>query len=274
LHPIFWFGFGAILLLERLYPAKPDQPTFSAGFAQDAVWFFVQPVLAAVITVTLATFLERVYRGHLSFLTIGALGHLPAWILFAWAVLLTDFLKWFHHWLRHKVPALWEFHAVHHSQRQMNLFTDLRYHMVEYLVSRSVKTFPLLALAADAPTVYSFSLFYAWYTRLYHANIRTSLGPLRYLMVTPQSHRVHHSIDPKHRDMNFGVLFTFWDWMFGTQYRGWNEYPDTGVADERFPQETTVRGLALLRTPLRQHVYPFLALHRKARRDDRRDPSR
>jgi sterol desaturase/sphingolipid hydroxylase (fatty acid hydroxylase superfamily) len=262
-NPLFWGFLGAILILERLFPAQRGQRIFSVGLAQDVVWFLLQPVLINVIHKTVVRSLVGVHRGYLAFFTIRAVGILPTWILLVWSILLVDFLQWFHHWVRHKVPVFWEFHTVHHAQRQLNLFTDLRYHIVEYVITQTIITLPLLMFTTDTSKIFAISLFLTWYTRVYHANIRTDFGPLRYILVTPQSHRIHHSIEPQHQDKNFGVIFCFWDRMFGTQYRGWDEYPETGIADESFPNETTVRGLELLRTPIRQHLYPFLALYRK-----------
>jgi sterol desaturase/sphingolipid hydroxylase (fatty acid hydroxylase superfamily) len=126
---------------------------------------------------------------------------------------------------------------VHHSQKELNFFTDFRYHVVEYVVRHTFLVIPFLVLAVEAPTIILFAIFQRWYTRVYHGNIRTNLGPLRYLLVTPQSHRVHHSIEGRHRDRNFGSLFSIWDRLFGTQYRRYDEYPDTGIEDAAFPSK-------------------------------------
>jgi hypothetical protein len=93
---------------------------------------------------------------------------------------------------------------------------------------------------------------------MYHGNLRTNLGVLRYLLVTPQSHRVHHSTELRHRDRNFGVLFSVWDQLFGTQYRGFDEYPETGVSDPTFPYRTAERGPVA--TIAAQHLHPFLRI--------------
>ncbi len=76
-------------------------------------------------------------------------------------------------------------------------------------------------------------------------------------MVTPQSHRVHHSLEPQHGDRNFGVIFTIWDRMFGTLYANYDEYPDTGVLDDRFPLEQGLKGLAPVGAFAAQLWFPF-----------------
>ncbi len=79
---------------------------------------------------------------------------------------------WAQHRVNHIVPWFWQFHTVHHSQKEISFFTDFRYHALEYVVR----------------TVY-FSIVRRWYTRFYHANIKTDLGPLRYVVVTPSALR-------------------------------------------------------------------------------------
>ena len=265
-NPIFYIGTVIVLLLERRFPAKPHQKTFSVGFTQDIVWVAVQAVLQVVVISFYTAFLVALYRQHLNFLTVQWVSDLP--VFFKWTIwfLATDFMEWLHHWVRHKVPWFWHFHVIHHSQSELNMFTDLRYHAVEYIVSRTISIAPLLILQASIYDVVYFSIIHDWYTRLYHSNLKTHYGFLRYILVTPQSHRVHHSIESKHRDRNFGVIFAFWDTIFGTQYRGWSEYPDTGVREENFPLEKSVKGSALFWTPLKQHLYPFQAIARDLKR--------
>jgi sterol desaturase/sphingolipid hydroxylase (fatty acid hydroxylase superfamily) len=130
---------------------------------------------------------------------------------------------------------------------------------------------PVPGATVDPPQIVWFALVARWYTRFYHGNIRTNLGPLRYVLVTPQSHRIHHSIEPRHRDTNFGALFSIWDQMFGTQYRRYDEYPETGIEDDAFPHEASGDLRSLLVTPFVQMAYPLRKLreqhvHRAAAR--------
>ena len=258
----FW---GAILLtlgLQRLAPAKPHQKIFSPGFAQDLVWFFYETVLNALIIVTYVDLLTRLYAKYFSFLTVTSLNQFPAWVRFVVAVLLVDFLYWSQHYCNHKVPFLWRLHSLHHSQRELNFFTDFRYHFLEYIVRYTFLVIPLLILKIEAPVIIAFAIFQRWYSRFYHGNIKTDLGLLRYILVTPQSHRVHHSVEPAHRDTNFGAIFSIWDFAMGTQYRIYDAYPDTGIADQDFPHETTAGLKSLLLTPFEQLLYPFLRIRK------------
>src|SRR5262249_49555733 len=156
--------------------------------------------------------------------------------------------------------------AVHHSQRELNFFTDFRYHALEYLVRSTVLVIPFLLLKIDTPTILVFAVLQRWHTRFYHGNIRTNLGPLRYLLVTPQSHRIHHSIESRHFNKTFGSIFSIWDYLFGTQHRGYDEYPRTGIADQNFPLEVSKAPLHVLLTPAVQHLYPLQKLVRRNKR--------
>jgi sterol desaturase/sphingolipid hydroxylase (fatty acid hydroxylase superfamily) len=258
-----------ILTLERLIPARPNQKILSASMFQDMVWFLIQAVGAATILAAWTVFLRGIYDRHLDFLTITSIAALPAWVGVALGVVFTDFLAWAQHVLQHKVPWFWQFHVVHHSQRNLNLFTDFRYHVFEYLVRQTIITFPLMMFGLRPTEVVLILLFLLWHARLYHSNIRTDLGFLRYIIVTPQSHRIHHSIEARHRDRNFGSFLSIWDRMFGTQFPGHSEYPETGVSEQHFPNDEPALGLNLVLKPIEQMIYPFIAigrsLYRRAR---------
>jgi fatty acid hydroxylase family protein len=150
----------------------------------------------------------------------------------------------------------------------ITLMTARSFRSFDFVLSSSLATdnslqfFPLSALAMlmlklQAPAVTWWILLLSWHARLYHANIRSDFGPLRYLLVTPQSHRVHHSRDLAHLNHNYGATLSIWDYLFGTQFRRYDVYPETGIADERFPAETAQSVSGVLAAPMRQMLYPF-----------------
>jgi sterol desaturase/sphingolipid hydroxylase (fatty acid hydroxylase superfamily) len=261
----FWVVILITLFLQRVIPADRNQKIFSIGFGQDLVWFFYEAILHAAITVTYVHLLIRLYGKFFSALTVNSLMGLPGGVRFLIVLLLVDFLHWAQHLCHHKVPVLWQFHALHHSQKELNFFTDFRYHVLEYVVRQTFHVIPFLILHVEAPVIVSFAVFHRWYSRFYHGNIRTNLGLLRYILVTPQSHRVHHSIESEHRDTNYGSIFSVWDWIFGTQHKNSDVYPQTGIDDLAFPHEQSGRLRSLLVTPVRQMFYPFLVIGRQQR---------
>lgn len=255
-NPYYYLGVAAVLTLEWLFPAK-KQKLLSVGFAQDFCYYFVVSMLLVYTTGPFIHFLDVFYAKHLSFLTIRAAASWPMGLRIVFGLVLNDLLHWTHHYIRHKKP-LWYFHAIHHSQREMNLFADTRSHFVETFFALSLVFIPLNMFSvtfANSGWVYLIPLLYF---RLYHANIKTNLGPLKYILVTPQSHRIHHSLEAKHWDKNFGFIFTVWDHIFRTQYNNYDEYPDTGISDPNFPLEQNFG--SALKMLVVQWIYPFRQL--------------
>jgi sterol desaturase/sphingolipid hydroxylase (fatty acid hydroxylase superfamily) len=268
LTPLFLVGCLLILLLERFVPADPKQRSFSAGFYQDIFYFLLNAVLKVTLILAYLGLLTKLYRNHFSFLSIASIQQMPFEVRFLIGVLVADFSAWFHHFVRHKVSLFWQFHAIHHSQKFLNLFTEHRNHFLDNLIASSIQFIPLMMFFASESTIAAYAIGQTWYTRLYHANIRSNFGIFRYVFVTPQSHRIHHSILPEHQDKNFGVIFSIWDRIFGTQYHGYNEYPETGIADPEFPYEEASTGRRIFpATIMKQLIYPFRVILRNFRKN-------
>lgn len=266
LSPWLYLLMAVVFLTEKVIPADRRQRVFSVGMIQDFVgWFVIGGLVRVVLVGAMVTGLYWFCGRFLTGLRIDAVAAWPIVVVSLLAVLAGDLLNWLHHYIRHKIEVLWLFHTIHHSQQQMNMFTDLRVHLVEYVVAKPITILPLFVLGLDAQMAFWLTLVLESYTRIYHGNLRTNYGPLRYLLVTPQSHRIHHSKLPEHVDKNFAVLFSFWDRLFGTQWPGYDEYPPTGVDDARFPHERSVGGLRIITNYLLQLAYPFQVIWSRAR---------
>jgi sterol desaturase/sphingolipid hydroxylase (fatty acid hydroxylase superfamily) len=252
----YWCLLTAAWGAHRWRPATPAA-FFTAAFRQDLLWYLLTMASRLLFLSAFVAALGAVYRQNLGFLEVRAVAAWHPAAQFLAGVLVADFARWLSHLLRHKVPLFWRFHALHHSQRDLNLFTDARVHPVDRMVSASITTLVLLSLGNTTPVVIAWLVFETVYPKLYHANLRANFGWLRFLLVTPQSHRVHHSVEPQHHDRNFGFIFSIWDWLFGTQYAGGDDYPSTGIPDEDFPLESSGTPGDLLRTTLRQLWYPI-----------------
>jgi sterol desaturase/sphingolipid hydroxylase (fatty acid hydroxylase superfamily) len=263
LSPYFYVGIFCLFVAERLIPARAQQGVFSPGMLQDVVWFLANTLPMSTLVFFYAAFLQFFYRQYLGFLTIDAVATWPEASRIVMVLLLGDFLGWLHHVIRHKVEVLWYFHTIHHSQRQLNMFTDHRVHIAEFLIADTLVLVPSQMFQLSTVSLGYFLIFIRWYTRIYHANLRTNFGPLKYILVTPQSHRIHHSIEARHFDRNFGTLFTIWDRMFGTLYPNYDEYPDTGIPDERFPLDAGGTRFRRLATYWAQTLYPFRRIYER-----------
>lgn len=256
LNAWFWVFTISILVMERMLPADRKQRMLSPGLAQDFFFFNLDAAWKVALIPAVVGFLRILYDS----VTGGyELPGMNDWSLAAKvivAVLFFDFLQWFHHWVRHKGP-LWHFHAIHHSQREMNVFTDLRIHAGEYVIADVLVFVPMFAFGLTPLAIMGVGSVRWWYTRFIHANIRTNMGWLKYILVTPQFHRVHHSIEVRHQDKNFGVVFNIWDRLFGTMYHNYDEYPATGVEGLRFDPPRRLAPAAWARQYLQMFVYPF-----------------
>jgi sterol desaturase/sphingolipid hydroxylase (fatty acid hydroxylase superfamily) len=261
----FWAPLLTVMFFERLVPANRSQRTLSAGLFGDLIWFLSAPVFAIFLVSRLREYLGTIHTFQLGGMSAEPLLGLPIWAQFLIVVLASDFLSWFSHFLRHKIPVLWYFHSIHHSQRELNVFTDHRVHPIEQLFSVLIRFWPmtLLELRHGVALGIVWSLFLTWHPMIYHANIRSNYGWLRYVFVTPQSHRIHHSRLPQHRDRNFGTIFSIWDYAFGTQYRNYDEYPPAGVSDSKSPLPDSSKPIELVSAYARQLVYPFKLIVKK-----------
>lgn len=259
----FWGPLGVLLLAERLVPAKPGQKTLSVGFCQDVVWFLATPVFAIVLVWKFKLLVRTLYDHHLRHLEVDVVSMWPVAVQVTAAILVGDFVNWLIHVMKHKVRVLWYFHSVHHSQTELNPATDYRVHPVEKVLSTFVYFLPLALCGLEVVPLGIIGGLLTWHTAVYHSNIRSNFGVLRYVLVTPQSHRVHHGRRADLQRTNYGVVFSIWDHLFGTQYPGYEEYPDTGLVDDEFPQDPGSHGPSLLLAPLRHLVHPFALILRR-----------
>ena len=248
-------------LLEVLFPCRPSQPLIGRGFLQDAVWFVVIGPTRILVLFPMSELLRRLFEHQLAFLTVDAAADWPLSIQITLALLATEFLRWLSHYARHRVHALWLFHAIHHSQEEINVFTDDRVHIVDLVVLSLLTFIPFLVFRVpDFYTLSIIGLYLPIHNRFVHANVKINLGWLGWLIASPQFHRVHHSADLAHANTNYGVYLSAFDYLFGTAYPCRDIYPETGIGDPGFPNEGKLRVRQLAGNWLAQTLYPFTQL--------------
>ncbi len=257
LVPSYWLFVLLIILMERKWPAEKRAGTLTSGGAVDLMWLLFAPIFSVTIVALFISGLSWIYTNvfhNFSLNLPAAIGVIPTAIL---AFLAADFGMWFTHFIRHKVPLFWQFHMVHHSQEKMSVLTDNRVHFIEAMVSATIVYLPLrlLGLSNEASTALAFATVFI--TGFTHANLRTNVGPLRWIMVTPQSHRVHHSDVVEHYDHNFGAVLSIWDRIFRTNWKDVNVYPSTGIGDPTYPLETNARWVEAPKIYALQVAQPF-----------------
>ncbi len=151
----------------------------------------------------------------------------PLWAEVLLALLVMDFAIWVQHLVTHKVPVFWRFHRVHHADRDMDVTTALRFHPVEILASMGLKIGLVYALGPQAVAVVLFEVILNGTSLFNHANLRLPFWLdriVRLVLVTPDMHRVHHSVLRDEHDSNYGFALSIWDRIFRT-YRA---QPATG----------------------------------------------
>ena len=144
---------------------------------------------------------------------------LPIWIEVIAAILILDFVIWAQHLITHKVPILWCLHRVHHADVDMDVTTAIRFHPVEIALSMILKIGVVYLLGPAALAVILFEILLNGTAMFNHANIRLPLwldAIVRRVLVTPDMHRVHHSVHRDEHDSNYGFALSIWDQMFGT----------------------------------------------------------
>lgn len=157
----------------------------------------------------------------------GLFNHLtwPLWIEGLLAILFLDFTIWAQHLITHKVPVLWRFHRVHHADREFDVTTALRFHPVEILASMLAKVGVVYLLGPQAIVVVLFEVILNGMAMFNHSNLWVPLWLdrlLRLVLVTPDMHRLHHSIHRLEHDSNYGFALSVWDRIFRT-YRSMPE---------------------------------------------------
>jgi sterol desaturase/sphingolipid hydroxylase (fatty acid hydroxylase superfamily) len=143
----------------------------------------------------------------------------PAWLAVVASVLLLDLAIYLQHVMFHAVPVLWRFHRMHHTDLEFDVTTGLRFHPVEILLSMAIKVAVIAALGPPAVAVLIFEVILNATSMFNHGNVRIPAAldrVLRWVVVTPDMHRVHHSILPAETNSNFGFNVPWWDRLLGT----------------------------------------------------------
>jgi len=143
----------------------------------------------------------------------------PMMFSIVFTVVAMDWVIYYQHRAFHAIPLLWKFHRMHHTDLEVDVTTGVRFHPVEMIVSMLVKSFFILLLGAPAFGVFVFELVLNVSSLFSHSNVRMPAWLdkiLRVLIVTPDMHRVHHSVVPTETNSNFGFNFSIWDRLLGT----------------------------------------------------------
>ena len=241
------------LAAPRRASALPRRQRWPANLALAALNTLVLRALVPLAAVGMATFAAHKGWGFLNHFDV------PGWALLPLSIIALDLAVWLQHVMFHAVPALWRLHRVHHADLDIDLTTGARFHPIEMVLSALVKLAVVALIGAPVAAVIFFEVLLSATALFSHANI--NVPPrierwLRWIVVTPDMHRVHHSIEDDETNSNFGFNLPWWDRLFGTyraQPRAGHEGMIIGIHGHTDPLEVSHLGGMLL-LPFRGEV--------------------
>jgi sterol desaturase/sphingolipid hydroxylase (fatty acid hydroxylase superfamily) len=175
----------------------------------------------------------------------------PPWLAFVGSVAFLDLAIYLQHVLFHAVPGLWRVHRMHHADLEFDVTTGARFHPIEILLSMVIKVGVVVVLGAPAVAVLAFEVLLNATSMFNHGNVALPLRldrALRWVVVTPEMHRVHHSILARETHSNFGFSLPWWDRLFGTyraQPHAGHEAMIIGIEQFRDPRELALDRMLL-----------------------------
>jgi sterol desaturase/sphingolipid hydroxylase (fatty acid hydroxylase superfamily) len=256
--------FALMALWELLAPRRRQTIGRGVRWPNNIAIVIIDTVVVRILFPTAAVGLALIAetRGWGLFNHLG----LAWWINIPLAVIVLDLAIYSQHVLFHVVPALWRLHRMHHADLEFDVTTGVRFHPVEIVLSMAIKLGVVIALGTSAVGVLIFEILLNATSMFNHGNVRIPARLdqiLRWLVVTPEMHRVHHSIEPTETNSNFGFSLPWWDRLFGTyraQPSAGHEAMIIGIQQFRDPRELRVD--RMLHQPFRNNVGGYPLGHR------------
>ena len=237
----FFFGvFGVIALWERVAPRRLLTVSKAVRWANNLglVFFnsFVLRLIFPAAAAGMAAFAQGQGWGLLNYYQVPPALAIPV------ALIAMDFIIWLQHVMVHAVPVLWRLHRVHHADLDYDVTTGARFHPLEIILSMLIKFATIVVLGPPVVAVVIFEVVLNAMAMFNHGNVRLPEGldrVLRWFVVTPDMHRVHHSVEDDEANSNFGFNLSWWDRLFGTyrdQPRAGHEGMTLGIHKYRDPR--------------------------------------
>jgi sterol desaturase/sphingolipid hydroxylase (fatty acid hydroxylase superfamily) len=214
------------LVSPRRRQEIPRLIRWSNNFALVVIDSVVVRIAFPLVAVGLAVFVQHQGWGLFNYVL------LPVFFKIILSLIIFDLVIYVQHVVFHAVPFLWRLHRVHHSDLEFDVTTALRFHPLEIILSMGLKLLLVLGGGPPAFAVLVFEVVLNATAMFNHSNVKIPLGferILRLFVVTPDMHRVHHSIIPTETNSNFGFNLPWWDWLLGT-YRDQPTHGHEGMA--------------------------------------------
>jgi len=225
------YFYGLIVLslavwgLEIAFPWRKNQAIIRKDFWLDGFYMFFNFFIFGFFITGFYTLAQSAFGAFgitMESLSLLDFKGVPLWGELLVFFILNDFVQWFTHIMLHRVPAFWRFHQVHHSVQEMGFAAHLRFHWMENVFYKPLKTLAIMLIGGFEPQQAFFVHFMAiTIGHLNHANVRITWGPLKYVFNNSVMHLYHHALVlPKSHPngMNYGISLSLWDYLFRTNY--------------------------------------------------------
>ena len=224
------------IFIEKLFALRKDQPVFRAEWQTDFHHFIVNHMIVGFVLLATNLMVHKFFGWASSDGIRGWVQNLPFWAAVLLIVLVADLVQYWTHRAYHEVPLLWRLHAVHHSAKSMDWLAGSRQHILELLITRTLILAPIYVLGFSKEVIDAYIVIVGFQAVFNHANVSVRLGPLRYVIVTPNFHHWHHSQDQEALDRNYSAHFAFIDYLFGTAVKSTRLWPEHyGVLGDYVP---------------------------------------
>ena len=269
----FFVGiFLAVALVELFYPRRTLNTSKTSRWFGNIGVVFISTILLRILFPAGAVGIS-VWIGHQGW---GIFNHSqwPLWLEVTLTIVILDFVMYMQHVMFHAVPVLWRLHMMHHADLDYDLTTGARFHPLEIIISLGIKGGAITVLGAPPVGVIIFEILLNGMSMFNHGNFFIPLGidrVLRLLVVTPDMHRVHHSVFPNETNTNFGFNIPWWDRLCGTykpQPAKGHEQMTIGLNQFREPSRLTLPWMIAL--PVMDDLGAYAIGRRGAKRSERR----
>jgi len=224
------------IFIEKLFALRKDQPVFRPEWQTDLHHFIVNHMIVGFVLLATNLLVHKLFGWAANDGVRGWVANLNFVVALFLIVLVADLVQYWTHRAYHEVPLLWRLHAVHHSVKSMDWLAGSRQHILELLITRTLVLAPIYVLGFSKEVIDAYIVIVGFQAVFNHANVSVRLGPLRYVIVTPNFHHWHHSQDQEALDRNYAAHFAFLDHLFGTAVKSDREWPEAyGVLGDYVP---------------------------------------
>lgn len=224
------------VFIEKLFALRREQPVFRAEWQVDMQHFIVNHMIVGFVLLATNLLVHKLFGWAAKEGVQAWVRDLPYPVALFMIILVADLVQYATHRAYHELPTLWRLHAVHHSVKSMDWLAGSRQHVLELLITRTLVLAPIFVLGFDKGVIDTYIVIVGFQAVFNHANVSVRLGPLRYLIVTPNFHHWHHSQDDEAIDKNYAAHFAFIDYLFGTAVKSDAKWPkEYGVVGDYVP---------------------------------------